>query len=320
MRRAIALYSGGLDSLLSILIIKEQKIEVIAFKFLTGFVDALKESDLGYAKKFGFQLMEVDIREKFLSLLKKPKHGYGKNLNPCIDCKILMLKEAKELMSKYGASFVITGEIVSQRPMSQKRELLLHIEKEASLTGLILRPLSAKLLSPTKPELEGYINRELLYDLWGRGRKAQLFLAKNFGVEKIPQPASGCLLTDPLFCKKVQDLISHDQLDIENTELLKIGRHFRLSKKCKAIVGRNEGENEILMNRKGAALIYPSDLKGPVILILGEHSQIDIDKACEICVYYSKSKHASLVIREKEEEKIKEFNAISEEEVVKYRR
>lgn len=319
MHRAIALYSGGLDSILSILIIKAQKIDIIAFKFLTGFVDSLKESDLAYAEQFGFQLMEVDIREKFLPLLKKPKHGYGKNLNPCIDCKILMLKEAKELMSEYGASFIITGEIVSQRPMSQKRELLLHIEKEASLTGLILRPLSAKLLSPTKPELEGYVNRELLYDLWGRGRKAQLFLAKNFGIEKIPQPASGCLLTDPLFCKKVRDLISYDQLDVENSELLKIGRHFRLSKKCKAIVGRKERENEILMNKKGAALIYPSDFKGPVILILGEPSEKDIDKACEICVYYSKRKHALIVIRENEGEKIKEFNAISEEEVVKYR-
>ncbi len=319
MHRAIALYSGGLDSLLSILVIKEQKIEVIAFKFQTGFVLPLKEQDLVYSQKFGFSIEEIDIRKKFFSVLKNPKHGYGKNLNPCIDCKILMLKEAKELMSKYNASFIVTGEIVFQRLMSQKREQILHIENEASLKGLIVRPLSGKLLSATKPELDGIIDREMLYDIWGRGRKKQLLLAQKYGIHKIPQPSGGCLLTDPLFCKKVKDIITYDELTIENVELLKIGRHFRLSEKCKAIVGRDEGENEILMNRKGAVLIHPLDFKGPVILILGEHSEKEIDKACEICVYYSKRKHALIVTRKNEEEKIKEYNAISEAEVVKYR-
>jgi tRNA U34 2-thiouridine synthase MnmA/TrmU len=251
MHKAIALYSGGLDSLLSTIIVKAQKIDVIAVKFLTGFVSSLKEKDYEYAKQFGFPLKEKDISEKFLSILKNLEHGYGKNLNPCIDCKVLMLKEVKELMSEYGASFVVTGEVLFQRPMSQKRDTLLHIEKKAFLNGLILRPLSAKLLPPTKPEIEGIINRTLLYELWGRGRKSQISLAKQLGIEEFPQPAGGCLLTDPLFCKKVQDLINHNQLTISNTELLKIGRHFRLSERCKVIVGRNEKENEILMKKEG---------------------------------------------------------------------
>lgn len=319
MHRALALYSGGLDSLLSILILEKQKIEVIALRFLTGFVSSLKEEDVAYAEKFCFQIKEIDIKEKFLSVLKNPKHGYGKNLNPCIDCKILMLKEAKALMSEYGASFITTGETVSQRPMSQKREQIIHIEKEASLTGLILRPLSAKLLSPTKPELEGIVKRELLYDIWGRGRKTQLFLAKLFGIEKLPQPAGGCLLTDPLFCKKVKDLITYNELTVENVELLKIGRHFRLSEKCKAIAGRDAKENEILLNRHNGVFIYPADFRGPVILVSGKFSEREIDKAGSICLYYSKNKNVPMIIKTNGEERRKIFNIISEQEIVKYR-
>lgn len=319
MHRALALYSGGLDSLLSILIVKEQKVEVIALKFLTDFIFPLKEEDLTYSQKFDFQIKEIDIRRKFLSILKNPKHGYGKNLNPCIDCKILMLREAKELMSEYEASFIITGEILSQRPMSQKRQLLVHIEKEASLNGLILRPLSAKLLIATRPELEGIIDRERLYDIWGKGRKNQILLARKYGIEKIPQPSGGCLLTDPLFCKKVKDLLTHDELTIENVELLKIGRHFRLSEKCKAIAGRDAAENEILLNRQGGIFIYPADFKGPVILITGECSDREIDKVGSICLYYSKNKNVPIIIRIKGEETKKSFNIISSEEIVKYR-
>ncbi|MCX8034234.1 MAG: hypothetical protein N3A00_02815 [Thermodesulfovibrio sp.] len=319
MHRALALYSGGLDSLLSILIVKEQKVEVIALKFLTGFVFPLKEQDLFYSQNFGFQIKEIDIKRKFLTVLKNPEHGYGKNLNPCIDCKILMLREAKQLMLEYEASFIITGEIVSQRPMSQKRLLLIHIEKEASLNGLILRPLSAKLLVATKPELDGIIDRDSLYDICGRGRKKQFSLARKYGIEKIPQPSGGCLLTDPLFCKKVNDLLTHDELTVENVELLKIGRHFRLSEKCKAIAGRDAEENEILLNRQRGIFIYPADFKGPVILITGEFSDREIDKAGSICLYYSKNKNVPMIIKINGEEIRKNFNIISAEEIIKYR-
>lgn len=319
MHRAIALYSGGLDSILAILILTRQNIQVLAIKFLTGFVKPLTEEDFSLSQKFGFPIKEIDIREKFISVLKNPEHGYGKNLNPCIDCKILMLREAKAMMSEHGASFIVTGEVVSQRPMSQKRELMIHIEKRAGLTGLILRPLSAKLLSPTKVELEGIVNRDMLYDIWGRGRKIQLNLAKQFGIEKIPQPSAGCLLTDPLFCKKVRDLIVHDELTVENIELLKIGRHLRISERCKVILGRNERENEILFEMKKGVLIYPKDMKGPVTLLLGSCLKQDIDKAASICVYYSKRKDTQLVIVSELEKKEKNYDAISEEEIVKYR-
>ncbi|MCS7215115.1 MAG: hypothetical protein RMI30_05150 [Thermodesulfovibrio sp.] len=319
MHRALALYSGGLDSLLSVLIIKEQKIDVIALKFLTGFVSPLKEEDLNYAKQFNFEIKEIDIKDKFIEILKNPEHGYGKNLNPCIDCKILMLKETKNLMPQYGASFVVTGEVVSQRPMSQKRELLTVIEKKASLEGIILRPLCAKLLLPTRVEIEGIINRDLLYDISGRTRKPQIALAKKYGIEKTPQPAGGCLLTDPCFCKKVRDLMVHNELTLKNIELLRVGRHFRISKRCKAIAGRNERENEILLNRYTGLFLYPSDLKGPVILLSGEHSEDDVNIAASICVYYSKRKNAEIVIKSEIDEHRKIYNAISEEEIVKYK-
>ncbi len=319
MHKALALYSGGLDSLLSVLIVKEQKVDVIALKFLTGFVSPLKEDDFNYAKQFDFEIREIDISEKFIEILKKPKHGYGKNLNPCIDCKILMLKEAKELMSAYKASFIITGEVISQRPMSQKKELLTVIEKESSLQGMILRPLSAKLFPPTKSEIEGVINRNLLYDISGRTRKPQIALAKKYGIEKIPQPAGGCLLTDPSFCKKVKDLMAHNELTLKNVELLKVGRHFRISEKCKAIVGRDEKENKLILSKYKGLFLYPSDLKGPVVLLSGDYSEKEIDITASICVYYSKRKNAEIVIKSETDEQRKIYDAILEEEVVKYR-
>lgn len=319
MHKALALYSGGLDSLLSVLIVKKQKVDVIALKFLNGFVSPLKEDDLNYAKKFSFEIKEIDIREKFIEILKKPEHGYGKNLNPCIDCKILMLKQAKDLMSEYNASFIVTGEVISQRPMSQKRQLLTMIEKEASLKGMILRPLSAKLLPPTKFEIEGIINRDLLYDISGRTRKPQIVLAKNYGIEKIPQPAGGCLLTEPSFCKKVKDLMVHDELTLANIELLKVGRHFRISEKCKAIVGRDEKENKLILSKYKGLFLYPSDLKGPVVLLSGDYSEKEIDITASICVYYSKRKNAEIVIKSETDEQRKIYDAILEEEVVKYR-
>lgn len=319
MHKALALYSGGLDSLLSVIIVKEQKIDVIALKFFTGFVSHLKKEDLEYAKTFNFEIEEIDIREKFIEILKKPEHGYGKNLNPCIDCKILMLKEAKNLMPKYAASFIVTGEVVSQRPMSQKREILRHIEKKTSLEGLILRPLCAKILPPTIAEIEGIINRDLLYDIRGRTRKPQIALAKKYGIHNIPQPAGGCLLTDPTFCKKVKDLIVHNELTVKNIEVLKLGRHLRISEKCKVVVGRNERENEILLSKDMGLFLYPSDFKGPVVLLCGEYSEDEINKAASICVYYSKRKNAEILIKSKTNQYRKIYNAISEEEIVKYK-
>ncbi len=319
MHKAIALYSSGLDSLLSILLVKKQKIEIIAIKFLTGFGKQVKEWEINLSQKIGFKLKEIDITEKFLDIVKNPKYGYGKNLNPCIDCKILMLKEAKKRMQEYGASFIITGEVLGQRPMSQRKEIFSLMEKETSLHGLILRPLSAKLLPPTEPEIQKVVDRGLFYDIWGRTRKPQLTLAKKFGIEKIPQPAGGCLLTDPFFCRKVKDLIEHDELNVKNTELLRIGRHFRISHNCKAIAGRNEIENKILLNNYDGIFLYPLDFKGPVVVLLGLCTERELQIAASLCVHYSKRKKSEIVIKEGETEQIKTFNAITEEEIVKYR-
>uniref|UniRef100_A0A7C4AK50 tRNA 4-thiouridine(8) synthase ThiI n=1 Tax=Thermodesulfovibrio aggregans TaxID=86166 RepID=A0A7C4AK50_9BACT len=319
MHKAIALYSSGLDSFLAILVVKKQKIEIIAIKFLTGFEKPVKEWEIHLSQKIGFELKEIDIREKFLDIVKNPKYGYGKNLNPCIDCKILMLKEAKKRMQEYGASFIITGEVLGQRPMSQRKEIFSLMEKETSLHGLILRPLSAKLLPPTEPEIQKVVDRSLLYDIWGRTRKPQLALAKEFGIEKIPQPAGGCLLTDPFFCRKVKDLIEHDELNVKNTKLLRIGRHFRISHDCKAIAGRNEIENKILLNNYDGIFLYPSDFKGPVVVLLGLCTERELQIAAALCVHYSKRKKSEIVIKEGETEQIKTFNVITEKEIVKYR-
>jgi len=319
MPKAIALYSGGLDSILAILAVKKQGVEVIGLKFLTGFVSKLKEEDYVTAEKFGFKIEQIDIREKFIEILRHPLHGYGKNLNPCIDCRIFMLKEAKKIMKKYEAEFIITGEVLGQRIMTQKYEIMRLIEKEAGLESLILRPLSAKLLPPSLPEIKGLVKRELLYDFQGRSRKPQIKLAMDYCIQKIPQPAGGCLLTDPLFCKKVNDLIMNNELSVKNVELLKLGRHFRISEKCKAIAGRNEEENETLLKNTEGVFLYPEDFKGPVVLLIGEFSEKEIQIAASICVYYSKRKNSDVIIKKGINEDKKIFNAISEQEIVKYR-
>lgn len=319
MPSAISLYSGGLDSILAILILRKQQVLITALKFINGFVSKIKEQDYALAEKFGFKIEEIDIREKFIKILKQPQYGYGKNLNPCIDCKILMLKEAKRIMDDRKTDFIITGEVLGQRTMTQRENIMKLIEKEAGLTGFVLRPLSAKLLPPTLPEIKGLVNRELLYDFQGRNRKPQLELARQFGIEKIPQPAGGCLLTDPLFCRKLKDLLIHNSLTVDNIELLKIGRHFRISDICKAVVGRDEKENYILLNNFKGVFIYPSDKKGPVILLNGECSNNDVSIVCCICVYYSKRKTAEVIVKYGTTEKRKIFDAISEEEIVKYR-
>lgn len=319
MPKAIALYSGGLDSILAILVVKKQEVEVTGLKFINGFVSKLQEQDYFLAEKFGFKIEEIDIREKFIEILKHPLYGYGKNLNPCIDCRIFMLKEAKNIMNNYKAEFIITGEVLGQRTMTQKSEVMSLIEKSAGLESLILRPLSAKLLPPSLPEIKGIVKRELLYDFQGRSRKPQIKLAMEFGIQKIPQPAGGCLLTDPLFCKKVNDLIMHNELSVKNVELLKLGRHFRISEKCKAIAGRDEEENETLLKNAEGVFIYPSDFKGPVVFLTGEFSEKEIHIAASICLYYSKRENSDVIIKKGSKEEKKIFDAISEQEIVKYR-
>lgn len=317
MAEAISLFSGGLDSTLAILILKEQGINVTAIRFITPFEpDSNPLSDINdlnaLSRRFDFNLDIYRIAEEFLEIVKHPKHGYGKNMNPCIDCRILMLKKAKEIMQETGADFIATGEVLGQRPMSQKKDMLYHIDKEADLTGNVLRPLCAGLLRKTIPEEKGIVKRDLLYSFSGRSRKPQMKLAKEFGLDKYPSPAGGCLLTDPIYSNKLRDLLAHKLSPApKEIELLKIGRHFRLSPHCKIVVGRDKTENEIIQSL-AADDDYILEIKehgSPVVLIEGIATEEDIEKAAGICARYSDAKNMNEVkvsiIRKDEQQTMK---------------
>jgi tRNA U34 2-thiouridine synthase MnmA/TrmU len=281
--KAIALISGGLDSILAARVVKQQGIEVVALKFKIPFGHNKDESGFDA----GLEIKEIDIQNGFFGILTNPRHGFGSNMNPCIDCKILMLRKAKELMQEYDAKFIITGEVLGQRPMSQHKTALKTIVKDAGLDGLVLRPLSARLLEETIPEKEGWVKRERLLSFSGRGRKPQIALAKTFGIQEYAQPAGGCLLTDRGFSMRLKDLLAYEGLSRNNVELLKIGRHFRLSEKAKLVVGRDENENKQLLNFAKADdyLFMPNDeLAGPTAVGRGLFNDELIVLSCSITV------------------------------------
>ncbi|MDD5517961.1 MAG: tRNA 4-thiouridine(8) synthase ThiI [Candidatus Omnitrophica bacterium] len=294
--RAITLISGGLDSILAARIIQEQGIDVWPLNFKIPFCQRKNQSP-GIAgaealtkNSLGKDLKTVDLGVGFLELVLKPKYGFGANMNPCIDCRIFMLKRAKELLEPLGAQFIVTGEVLGQRPMSQHRKALEIIEKESGLEGLLLRPLCAGLLPETLPEKQGWVKRQRLFKFSGRERRPQIKLAKEFHIANYPNPAGGCLLTDPRFSNRLKDLINCRALNIENVGLLKIGRHFRLSKQSKLIVGRNEGENQELERLAGSGdyLFMPGkELAGPTCLGRGEFSpeliRLSSAIACRYC-------------------------------------
>ena len=297
--KAVALLSGGLDSILAIRVIKEQSIDVEAVNFVTPFCRCSSKGCGGNeagkaAEKLGVPLTVRNISHEFVEVLKRPKHGYGKNMNPCIDCRILMNKKAKEYMMESGASFIITGEVLGQRPMSQHLNSLRKIEKESGLTGLILRPLSARLLPVTTPEKEGWVDRAKLLDMSGRTRKPQMALAKGFGIKDYPCPAGGCLLTDPEFAKKIRDLLDHTEATMDDIHLLKVGRHFRLSGEAKLVVGRDEAENKRLLTllREDDIQFKTIEVAGPVGIGRGSFDEPLIHLASQIIARYSDSARA----------------------------
>ncbi|MEW6102030.1 MAG: hypothetical protein AB1481_07060 [Candidatus Omnitrophota bacterium] len=293
--KAIALISGGLDSTLAAQIVKDLGIELVAFNTVTPFCLCNKRDSSGcshgasrVASDLGLRLISLNVTDEILEIIKSPKHGYGSNMNPCIDCRILLFKKAKQVMQEEGAAFVITGEVLGQRPMSQRLHTMSLIEKESGLSGLVVRPLCAKCLEPTFAEKEGWINREKLLGISGRGRKEQFSLAEEFGINDYPCPSGGCLLTDPEFAKRLKELIQHNEFNLENIKLLKIGRHFRLAKKAKLIVGRNEQENEQLKNlaKDNDYLFMPLDIAGPTALGRGEFNDELIGFSCGIVTRY----------------------------------
>lgn len=251
--KVVVLLSGGLDSNLSTRLVLNQKIEVEAVAIKTPFCDFDCGKGCGHrvkevAESLGIRLKTVYFGDEYLAMLKNPKHGFGSGMNPCIDCRAMMYKAAKEHMETIGASYLVTGEVLSQRPMSQHRHALRTIEEESNLVGRVIRPLSAGRLPPSDAETSGFIDRSNLHSIVGRSRKEQLALAKEFGIQNPPNSAGGCLLTDPCFSKRVNDLFEHiDGVPtLNDVELLKVGRHFRLSDEAKLIVGRNQSENEMM--------------------------------------------------------------------------
>ncbi len=282
-KKAVALYSGGLDSTLAIKLLQNQGIDVLAVHFYTGFCITEtkrrrreKKEDgthymnpaLKYAAKYGFKLEIVDISDGYMDVILNPKYGYGANINPCIDCRIYMFKKAKEIMEEIGADFIISGEVLGQRPKSQKSIPMKIIERDAGLEGLILRPLSAKKLPPTIPEIRGWIDREKLEGIVGRSRKRQMQLAKELGIDEYESPAGGCCyLTDENYAFKYKETLEKEhKITYDDLVLFTVGRHFRLDSGTKVIVSRNEGENNFLLGFKKNYHFFEPVGKGPVAI------------------------------------------------------
>ena len=274
-RRCVALLSGGLDSKLAIRMMLDQGIEVEAINFRTIF-GCCKDDAARTAHELGVRLTVLDVGEDYLDVVKRPIYGYGKGMNPCVDCRIFMFALAKNLMRQIDASFIVSGEVVGQRPMSQKLGDLNVIARDAELDDILLRPLSAKLLPPTLPERTGIVDRERLYAFEGRSRKGLIELARQYGFTEIPTPSTGCVLTEPRFGDKVADLIEFSPDSRQwDFELLRIGRHFRFDAERKVVVGKDAAQNEQLaiMARDARAgdctLIEPVNFKGPSALVVG---------------------------------------------------
>ena len=298
--KALALFSGGLDSILAVKLILNQGINVVAVNFASPFCSCAKD-ECGVteaAKQLGVPLKVVDVGDEYLKIVRKPKYGYGKNMNPCIDCRIFILKKAKKYAKEIGASVIFTGEVLDERPMSQHFKAMKIIEEEAGLKGKILRPLSAKLLSETVMEKKGLVDREKLLGIRGRSRKPQLKLAEEFGIKCYPSPAGGCLLTCREYADKLRDLFKHKKrCSMADVSLLKVGRHFRFGKN-KIIVGRNEAENKILSKNKAWGDYYfeVPDVGGPITILQGAKTKGAVRLAAALTAFYSDAKGVRITV------------------------
>ena len=309
-RKALSLISGGLDSMLATKAMLEQGIHVEGVNFFTGFcveghTQALRKKDnkkpkrnnsLWVAEQLGIKLHIVDIVEEYKDVVINPKHGYGANLNPCLDCKIFMVKKAQEWIEEHDFDFIFTGEVIGQRPKSQRKETMPIISAESGANDLLLRPLCAKNLPPTKPEIEGWVDREKLFDFSGRSRKPQMALADKWNIDEYAQPAGGCcFLTDPNYSGKLKDLWAHrgnKYYELDDIMLLKIGRHIRPADNFKMIIAREEGETRFLEGyRKQFTYIKTQSHPGPITLLDGEDiSAEDIYLAASITARYSQGR------------------------------
>jgi len=286
--KALALFSGGLDSILALKLVLNQGIEVVALNIILPFRAEREDYAGTAANRFGIPLVRLKAGEQYIEIIKNPVYGYGSGMNPCIDCRIYMLRAAKRIAKEAGAEFIFTGDVLAERPMSQHKAALVLEEKEAGLEGKILRPLSAKLLPETIPEREGWIDRSKLLAISGKSRKLQIALAHKFDLQ-YPTPAGGCLLTYKEFASKVRDLFEHkDKVTIRDTSLLKIGRHFRLGA-SKIIVGRNEEENKALYDLKDEEdyVFEVPSCGSPITILEGAKSKEAIEAAAKLTARYS---------------------------------
>ncbi len=303
MIKCISLLSGGLDSILSTRLMLEQGIDTEALTLNNDFhprpTGAHDDTPPRRAAlQLGVPLHEIYEPELFLEMLRNPVYGYGKNINPCIDCRMLLLRLAKKRMEETGANFVVTGEVIGERPMSQRRDAMEMIEKRSGLVGYILRPLSAQLLEPTVPENEGWVDRSQLLAIQGRSRKPQMALAEKFGITEYPSPAGGCLLTDPGFAVRMRDLMKHDtSFDSNDVTLLKYGRHFRLPSGARVVVGRDHDENIAIsaLARPDDVLLLAADFPGPITLVRGGMEEDTLLTAAALTAKYGKGRAESTV-------------------------
>ena len=307
---ALGLLSGGLDSMLAVRLLLDQGIRVECVNFYTGFciqghTAAMRNPEPGAtpprhdalhaAQVLGIKLHLVDIAEEYVQIVTNPKHGYGANLNPCLDCKIFMVQKAWALKEQLGFDFLFTGEVLGQRPMSQRRENLPHIEREAGVEGWLLRPLCATRLKPTEPEKRGWVDRQRLKGFSGRGRRPQMALAEAFALRDYPSPSGGCcFLTDVNYSRKLQDLWNFQSsraYTMEDIVLLKAGRHLRPAPRFKIIVGRDETENNFLSGfRGGRWALHALDLAGPLVLLEGVPDDADLTLACRLTARFGQGR------------------------------
>ncbi|WP_410208264.1 tRNA (5-methylaminomethyl-2-thiouridylate)-methyltransferase [Fusobacterium sp.] len=293
--RALALFSGGLDSALAIKVVKDQGIDVIALNFVSHFFGGKDEKSEKMAEQLGIKVEYVHFEPRHTEVVKHPVYGRGKNMNPCIDCHALMFKIAGELLEKYDAQFIISGEVLGQRPMSQNSAALEKVKKLSGMDELILRPLSAKLLPPSKPELEGWVDREKLLDIQGRSRHRQMELTEFYGLKEYPSPGGGCLLTDPAYSDRLRIIEKDGFLEEKYSflfHLIKHSRFFRFEKGKYLFVGRVHEENEKITEYKdrGSMYLYGHKTPGPRMLGFGELNEEQITFAKEVFSRYSKCK------------------------------
>ncbi len=299
--KAVALLSGGLDSMLAVKLMTTLGVDVTALTFMTHFgcSAGLDGGSCGHdphklAETTGFKVKLCHLGKDYIDMVRQPKFGRGKNMNPCVDCRIMMLRAGREYMEANGGEFAITGEVLGQRPMSQRLDMFNVVDRESGLVGRVLRPLSAKLLRPTIPETEKKVDRSKLLGISGRGRKDQMRLAAEWGIKEYPTPSGGCLLTDPHYSDKLRDLFIHlpiGQERVSDIQLLQIGRHLRVSDGFKLVVGRDHEENELLetLVEDGDWWIETPEHRGPLTIGRGTPTEAEIVTAARPSVRYGKA-------------------------------